>query len=183
MVKKKKSVEKEVEPTAINASPSYQLRKLLQEYLTERKNHVKGIEIFINKRSEASYVTNIKINSAIGSHVKPISLQTMVNQDLYSMKDKLSEYKDYSFNFLKRLKDVTASCGLVKDENSIDQSYLEGLVSKLQQQILLEVDATEKILDLDQQTIDHDCLITLLAYFKYNPYVKVDEIEVLTEKL
>ena len=58
---------------------------------------------------------------------------------------------------------------------------MQKLLGQLQEQCKVETIATEKIIDFDDYSIDHDELVTLIAVFKYSPYLSNADVELVTE--
>lgn len=162
-----------------------ELQSSLKSFVATRKSIYKLVEQIANKRNQLSYISSEQLDSIFGSSVVSASTFSMaMNEELYEMKESVGTARTELQAIVTTIQELIA--GLMRapsllEDLPIEPHFLIELVGQIQQQVVIEILAAKKVTDFEDVSIDQDLLVTAMATFKYSPYLRQSDLDLLIE--
>jgi hypothetical protein len=142
-------------------------------YRETRHQVIALVEKAISSRNELSYVSDKKLLDVAGAGLRPSTISLAFEGELASLVRKIEERQQ---DMLDAVVEMSAAVDATDPVLlSVDATWLHSLIGTMQQQLTLEMSLSQKLLTLSEQ----DSLVTLLACFKYPPFLRADDLEQL----
>lgn len=162
-----------------------QLKDELKIFKTKRDQSATLLESVINQVNQKSYYTKDKIQQTLGDQVRPSSLGLSFDEDYLDTLDQLQKVRIDVQNSVQKLSEFC----IYLDQMSVEQLPLDReayrkLVKDIQRQTLLEETICSQLLrytDISHQDPDQDTFITMIASFRYSPYLNETEIDLILQ--
>lgn len=154
--------------------PVSALKNYLKKYREQRGKLLQLIQEYVNKTNELTFVNNDMIQSSVGADVKSSRAAFRLNDRL----EELSASITLTLSDIAVILQDTMTCRLkIKSSSSIDEDFVDRVLSQIQQQHLLESTIVDKIVGVDSSAIDPDSMVTMIACFEYPPYLQESDLD------
>jgi hypothetical protein len=147
------------------------LRVGIVKYLEHRRKCVSYVERYVSLKNEKGYVSESRMVALLGEAVASININCLFDDELSVVMKDLSKLQEEMILLINSAVDEIQS-----DSFAANPSWTSVVLNRLKQQLLLEISIVEKLPSVD----DQDCLVTLIACFKYPPYVRISDLEAFT---
>lgn len=141
-----------------------------------RGKEVELVSSIVNLINKKTYFTAEKVQSAVGSAVKPSAIAFALDNKLFDLFAQLDSLQRQLTESLSLLSDIAASAGADAESSPLDGSNLQNVVEQMRQQLLLEKSLASSLVSHSDRS-DQDGLLTLLACFQLSPYLRMADID------
>jgi hypothetical protein len=144
----------------------------------------KLVEEIARKRNELSYVTADQIENVFGSSLVSASKFSLaLDNEVYEIKKKIEKCQLDTADSIEQIQEsINQLQGHVSTEGfPIELSFLCELLDSMQQQSAVEVLVVEKVTNFNDASLDQDMLVTLIAAFKYSPYLRQSDVDLVLD--
>mmetsp|Transcript_13797 Transcript_13797/g.18869 ORF Transcript_13797/g.18869 Transcript_13797/m.18869 type:complete len:188 (+) Transcript_13797:44-607(+) len=165
--------------TQSSSSSILSIQRHIGIFKDQREEIFKLLKEICNIRNESTFVTQNKIESALGSSVDSSRYSMYFCQNLYELIAKVSKLRDelnLSFHACKtEINDLKSE----SFDSPIDIIAVSDLINDIGKQLSVDLLAIAAICNIENDTLDHDNSITLLACFKYHPYLNTVKVNTI----
>ena len=155
------------------------VKTIFNEYRDLRKQSIKLVEAIINTRNKYSYLTKEKLQNSMSSAINTSRFGLQFDEDLQEQGDalnKIHERMTFLGNTLSNL--LTARPSEIESKLSVDFSLVREVHESMTQQILLEKSIGRRLASYTD-SISSESLITMTAAFKYPPYLRLNQVDLI----
>jgi hypothetical protein len=151
-------------------------KETLRNYLSIRFSIFKLLEQICNVRNKATYISSSRVNASIGAAVDGSRFSLFFDEKLYNLSSEVSQQIELGKLSVMNCQTVLESISQIESESiPCDKSWMEKIFKDIKQQYELEIIAAKTLCDLDNESIDNDAMVTLLACYNYPPYLNLSE--------
>jgi hypothetical protein len=153
-------------------------QSLCVDYIEVRNKMVSIIEKIANLRSRKTFVTIENVQLNLGESVNASRLNVEVDNDLHDLFDELNSDKKNLQQIVLKISSCVADDAMKSSISTfVDIDFVLNLLNQIQQQSLLELNVVELLFDSNNSSMDHDGIITIIACFKYPPYLTIIDLK------
>lgn len=163
-----------------NESLFTKIKAELQKFKSSREKISKQLEKLCNLRNTATFVAPKNIASSIGNTLDPTKFFLLFNEEFFQLtEDILCIRNEVDEAIVAYANILQISEKTTTESIPVDHSALSKLLDEMQRQHSVESLAISAACDIENDSIDQDALITLLACFKYPPYLNIYNLDII----
>lgn len=156
------------------------IKTILNEYRDLRKQSIKQVELIVNTRNKHSYLTKEKIQATMGSGINPSRFGLQFDEEVAIVGSKLKEIQDrmiYLADALTNL--VSALPNEISSALPVEFSVIQEVQGGVLQQTLLETTIGQRLASYDETALSSESLTTMTSAFKYPPYLRLNQLDLI----